>query len=150
MVGLLFAFVSIWKLLFSHGYHCMHNYGSPYRSIPVYRSTIGMVRTELYWAILSIPTHGTWECTNVPLISVPYQTGIYWYVTVQQILCIRANFKVMTFFFSGYFCSSCWGIQCASEFGNLFDYWLIVFVGKFIFLISATYTLHAIEWHWLE
>lgn len=52
-------------------------HGSPYQSVPMYRSIVGMVCIELYRAILSVSTHGTWEYTDVPPIPISCRTDIY-------------------------------------------------------------------------
>ncbi|RWW87556.1 hypothetical protein BHE74_00003608 [Ensete ventricosum] len=44
----------------------------------MYRSVLGMVHTELYRAILSILTYGTWERIDVPPVPAPYWT---WHVS---------------------------------------------------------------------
>ncbi|RWW09010.1 hypothetical protein GW17_00027519 [Ensete ventricosum] len=49
---------------------------SPSRTIPTYRSAVGMVRTELYQAV-SIPTHGTVRYRAIPNIPILYRTSMY-------------------------------------------------------------------------
>lgn len=52
-------------------------HGSPYRSVPVYQPSVGMIRTKLYQVIPSVLAHGIWGQTDVPLVSVPCQTSTY-------------------------------------------------------------------------
>ena len=52
-------------------------HGSCYQSELVHRPAVDTIRTKLYRAILSVTTHNTRGHTNVPLVPIPYRTGMY-------------------------------------------------------------------------